>query len=92
MIRKRIDCHAHRCRRGPTLSPRDPARIVDRAARSLDSFRKLDPRVQIRNPVMFVVFIGSIFTTVIGIGAALGEVRRAKARRASSSRSRRGCG
>jgi potassium-transporting ATPase ATP-binding subunit len=39
----------------------------------VDSFRKLDPRVQVRNPVMFVVFIGSIFTTVIGIGAALGK-------------------
>src|SRR5262249_47306699 len=39
----------------------------------VDSFRKLDPRVQLRNPVMFVVFIGSIFTTVIGIGAAFGK-------------------
>jgi K+-transporting ATPase ATPase B chain len=37
-----------------------------------DSFRKLDPRVQVRNPVMFVVFAGSIFTTLSGIGAALG--------------------
>ena len=40
-----------------------------------ESFRKLDPRVQIRNPVMFVVFVGSILTTIIGIGAALGEIR-----------------
>src|SRR6202049_2875057 len=30
----------------------------------LDSFRKLDPRVQIHNPVMFVVEIGSAITTV----------------------------
>jgi potassium-transporting ATPase ATP-binding subunit len=37
-----------------------------------DSFRKLHPRVQVRNPVMFVVFAGSIFTTLTGIGAALG--------------------
>ena len=29
----------------------------------LDSFRKLDPRVQWKNPVMFVVLIGSILTT-----------------------------
>src|ERR1700736_5648775 len=29
-----------------------------------DSFKKLDPRVQIRNPVMFVVEIGSAITTV----------------------------
>jgi len=40
-----------------------------------ESCRKLDPRVQIRNPVMFVVFVGSILTTIIGIGAALGEIR-----------------
>ncbi len=39
-----------------------------------DSFVKLDPRVQFRNPVMFVVFVGSILTTVIGIAAALGAV------------------
>src|SRR5260221_539218 len=29
------------------------------------SFTKLDPRVQVRNPVMFVVFVGSILTPVI---------------------------
>src|SRR6187401_2591857 len=29
----------------------------------LDSFRKLDPRVQWQNPVMFVVLLGSIATT-----------------------------
>jgi potassium-transporting ATPase ATP-binding subunit len=31
----------------------------------LDSLRKLDPRVQWRNPVMFVVYIGSILTTAL---------------------------
>ena len=31
----------------------------------VDSFRKLDPRVQARNPVMFVVLVGSILTTVL---------------------------
>src|ERR1700684_1313466 len=36
--------------------------IVKRAL--LDSLVKLDPRVQIRNPVMFVVEIGSVITTV----------------------------
>jgi potassium-transporting ATPase ATP-binding subunit len=30
-----------------------------------DSFRKLTPRTQARNPVMFVVFIGSILTTIL---------------------------
>src|SRR5438874_9760490 len=28
------------------------------------SFKKLDPRVQIRNPVMFVVEVGSVITTI----------------------------
>jgi potassium-transporting ATPase ATP-binding subunit len=36
--------------------------IVTRAL--IDSFKKLDPRVQIRNPVMFVVEIGATITTV----------------------------
>ncbi len=31
----------------------------------LDSFRKLDPRLQARNPVMFVVLVGSVLTTVL---------------------------
>ena len=31
----------------------------------LESFRKLDPRLQIRNPVMFVVLVGSVLTTVL---------------------------
>jgi K+-transporting ATPase ATPase B chain len=30
-----------------------------------DSIRKLDPRVQARNPVMFVVLVGSLLTTVL---------------------------
>ena len=37
--------------------------IMARAA--VDSFRKLDPRRMIRNPVMFVVMVGSAFTTVL---------------------------
>ncbi|MHB1544285.1 MAG: potassium-transporting ATPase subunit KdpB [Gammaproteobacteria bacterium] len=32
---------------------------------ALVSFRKLDPRVQIRNPVMFVVYVGAILTTML---------------------------
>src|SRR5215469_8075416 len=39
----------------------------------VDSFRKLDPRVQWRNPVMFVVFIGSILTTIMWFQALLGQ-------------------
>ena len=30
-----------------------------------DSFPKLDPRLQVRNPVMFIVELGSVITTVI---------------------------
>src|SRR4029450_11616365 len=39
----------------------------------VDSFRKLEPRVQLRNPVMFVVLIGSILTTVLFVQALLGS-------------------
>ncbi len=35
--------------------------IVRRAI--LDAFRKLDPRTMVRNPVMFVVLVGSVYTT-----------------------------
>ncbi len=41
--------------------------IVQRA--TLDAFRKLDPRRQVRNPVMFTVYVGSILTTGLGIHA-----------------------
>jgi K+-transporting ATPase ATPase B chain len=44
--------------------------IVTRAL--IDSFKKLDPRVQIRNPVMFVVEIGSVITTVTWLIQAFG--------------------
>ena len=39
----------------------------------VDAFRKLDPRVQWRNPVMFVVYIGSIITTGLWIQALVGK-------------------
>src|SRR5512142_2754368 len=39
----------------------------------IDSFRKLDPRVQVRNPVMFVVEIGSVLTTGLWIQALFGK-------------------
>src|ERR1022692_2226910 len=59
-------------RRAISLFRRD---IVVRAL--LDSLKKLDPRVQIRNPVMFVVEIGAVITTItwfiqLGGGQALG--------------------
>jgi K+-transporting ATPase ATPase B chain len=48
----------------------DPA-IVKRAL--IDAVRKLDPRHQIRNPVMFTVFVASILTTGLWIQALVGE-------------------
>src|SRR5262249_29388597 len=36
--------------------------ILSRAI--VDSFRKLDPRVMVKNPVMFVVEVGSVLTTI----------------------------
>ena len=39
----------------------------------IDSFRKLAPRVQLRNPVMFVVYIGSILTTLLFVQALRGQ-------------------
>ena len=39
----------------------------------VQAFAKLSPRVQWRNPVMFVVYVGSIFTTLLGIQALQGQ-------------------
>src|ERR1051326_5854349 len=35
----------------------------------VDAFKKLDPRRQLRNPVMFTVLVGSVLTTVLGAQA-----------------------
>jgi potassium-transporting ATPase ATP-binding subunit len=34
-----------------------------------DALRKLDPRAQLRNPVMFVVEVGSVLTTIEAIAS-----------------------
>jgi K+-transporting ATPase ATPase B chain len=39
----------------------------------IDSFRKLDPRVQWRNPVMFVVYVGTIVTAILFAQALAGH-------------------
>ncbi len=39
----------------------------------VDSFRKLTPRRQVRNPVMFVVYVGSILTTLLWGQALVGK-------------------
>ncbi|MBR0346650.1 MAG: potassium-transporting ATPase subunit KdpB [Rudaea sp.] len=38
-----------------------------------DAFRKLSPRAQFRNPVMFVVFVCSVLTTALWIQALVGQ-------------------
>ncbi len=48
----------------------EPA-ILRRAV--VDSFRKLDPRHQVRNPVMFVVEVGSVLTTGLFVQALVGK-------------------
>ena len=50
------------------------AQILRSAA--VDSLRKLDPRIMARNPVMFVVLVGSVLTTVLFVrdyGSSTGE-------------------
>src|SRR6476620_2112077 len=61
----------------PAIAPRPPkSRRRPPAARKLfdpaitrqavkDSFVKLNPRTMIRNPVMFVVEVGSVLTTIL---------------------------
>jgi K+-transporting ATPase ATPase B chain len=38
-----------------------------------DSFRKLHPRVQLRSPVMFVVYVGSIISTMLYVQSLFGQ-------------------
>jgi K+-transporting ATPase ATPase B chain len=60
--------------------------VTDRPDRSLfdrsifvpaiaDSFRKLDPRHMVRNPVMFVVEVGAAFTTILWLTGEAGVPR-----------------
>lgn len=46
-------------------------RIVKGALK--DAVKKLNPRHQVRNPVMLIVLVGSVLTTVLGIHAIFGE-------------------
>lgn len=46
-------------------------RIINKAI--FDSLLKLSPRSQIRNPVMFTVYVGSILTTILFIQALMGQ-------------------
>ena len=60
--------HSQGTRRRPLFDPP----IVKRAVR--DAVRKLDPRHQLRNPVMFVVMVGSVFTTIIFARELMGGI------------------
>ncbi len=57
-----------------TETPRLP--LFDRALLTpalVDALRKLSPQAQWRNPVMFVVYIGSLLTTLLWLQALFGE-------------------
>ncbi|HKW84202.1 MAG TPA: potassium-transporting ATPase subunit B, partial [Burkholderiaceae bacterium] len=48
----------------------DPALVTPAI---VSAFRKLSPRVQWRNPVMFVVYVGSLLTTLLWVQALAGQ-------------------
>ena len=58
------------------MTTRQPFVLLDPALLKpavLAAFTKLSPRVQWRNPVMFVVYVGSILTTLLGLQALQGQ-------------------
>ncbi len=59
-----VETSEQKARRGTTFDPG----LVGRA--SVDALVKLSPRTLYRNPVMFVVEIGSVITSIYAIGAA----------------------
>jgi K+-transporting ATPase ATPase B chain len=59
--------------RARRISIWDPG-IVRQAV--VDSFVKLDPRIQIKNPVMFIVEVGSLLTTIVLIQELAGGTGR----------------
>jgi K+-transporting ATPase ATPase B chain len=64
--------HAHSSRSSLTLF--DASLMVPAV---LDAFRKLHPRTQLRSPVMFVVYVGSIITTLLYLQALFGRAEAA---------------
>ncbi len=73
----RVDHGRKTRRRDPSDPSGGPPRklfegpIVKRAVG--DAFKKLDPRHQFRNPVMFVVEVGSVFTSGLFVQALIGH-------------------
>lgn len=48
------------------------AKMADLYQRALvEAFRKLDPRVMVKNPVMFVVWVGTVITAVLTVNPTL---------------------
>jgi len=60
------------------LAPHHPSRsLFDKALLKpalISTFAKLDPRIQFRNPVMFVVYVGSLLTSVLAVQAFIHPV------------------
>ncbi|MDC0723192.1 potassium-transporting ATPase subunit KdpB [Nannocystis bainbridge] len=50
-----------------------PARGPSIRRAAIEAFTKLDPRRMVRNPVMFVVEVGSVLTTILAVQALVGE-------------------
>lgn len=55
----------------PKVRPLFEPAIIRQAL--MASFRKLDPRIQLRNPVMFVVLVGAVLTTMLWLQALFGQ-------------------
>jgi potassium-transporting ATPase ATP-binding subunit len=70
--RGRIGSRVAKTRRPRSAASLFDPKIMRRAV--VDSFKKLDPRIQAKNPVMFVVEVGSVITTVEGVRTLIGSL------------------
>ncbi|PHV00556.1 potassium-transporting ATPase subunit KdpB [Iodobacter sp. BJB302] len=65
-----VAAHSVPAAAGKKLSLLDPQLI---GPAGVDSFKKLAPKTQLKNPVMFVVYVGSILSTLLLIQALAGH-------------------
>ncbi|MEJ3658799.1 potassium-transporting ATPase subunit KdpB [Actinomycetes bacterium KLBMP 9759] len=63
-VHERQEIHAQRTGRAVSAGAFSPRQLWSSLPEAL---RKLDPRAQLRNPVMFVVWIGSVLVTVLAM-------------------------
>ncbi|QCR10289.1 K(+)-transporting ATPase subunit B [Brenneria rubrifaciens] len=66
----------HPNNRSHSTHPRKPQTLFDSAfirSALIDAVKKLDPRVQWHNPVMFVVYLGSLLTSIIWLTMLTGS-------------------